>query len=186
MGNSNLNISEFLRPWHLAGWSFFFNGTDIKTVYSYETTPENWPDPWKEFSKKVSPSAHLFISYYELGKDLSTQPCPERRSFWHKFITLCKLPKGSISFWPFVVFHNNSYNYQIKEFYKTLSFYSPPALIFFVNDDDKYLLQKQYDFFFKKTNTSPRIVYFSSLDKYLNASVDELHIVISQLKSVFR
>jgi hypothetical protein len=184
LGNSNLNVTEFLRPWHFAGWTYFFKDTDIKTALPFDVNPVHWPYPWNEFSKKVSPTAHLFISYHDLGKDLSTQPSQERRAFWQKFIALCKLPKGSIAFWPFVVFQNDFYNYQINEFLFTLSSFTPHAIVFFVNDNEKNILQTKFDNFFKNSNTCPRCIYFSSVDNYLNAPVDEIIEVISQIQSV--
>jgi len=184
LGNSNLNISEFLRPWHLAGWNSFFKEVDINSVFTFDAKPEHWPYPWKEFSKKVSLTAHLFISYHDLGKDLSTQPSPERRTFWQKFITLCKLPKGSIAFWPYVIFQDKLYEYRIQEFFITLSLFSPRAIVFFVNDDESKILKTNSKKFYNNSNTCLKIFYFSSVDYYINAPDAELIDVICQIKSV--
>ncbi|NDY56558.1 hypothetical protein G3N56_07355 [Desulfovibrio sulfodismutans] len=179
MDDSRLNISEFLRAWHFAGVRHFFIDKTDDSILLNQHRPTQWKSPWCIYFEKVPASAFLFFTYYDLGKDLAGHGDSERRNFLRRFIPFFQLPKGSIAFWPLAIYVNSTYQEQIQDFLKTITYFSPSLIVCFGNDCELAINKASSVEQVKHLN----FFYYHHFEQLFNSSDNDLSLLAKQILS---
>ncbi|MEF3698342.1 hypothetical protein [Desulfolutivibrio sp.] len=179
MDESRLNIPECLRAWHFAGIRHFFIEKKEKSNFSLQDQPSTWKAPWCEFFSKVPPTAFLFFTYYDLGKDLAGLGNSDRRTFWRRFIPFFHLPKGSIAFWPLAIFSQSTYQVQISDFFKTIAFFTPSLVACFGDDCEQSIKQTLP----LQNIPRPKLLFFPHIELLFQSTDHELSLISKQILS---
>ncbi len=142
MDGSLIGLPERLRIWRTAGVRFFFKPCPAPDQHRSEpecvsfSAPEHLPDPWPRYWEKISKTPRFVFTYYELGKDLAGFGDSARSKLWKDLLFALKWPQGTVSFWPFTAYINNTLEIQMEYFSYGLNLLSPERIFYFGNADE--------------------------------------------------